>query len=162
MLWWICLFDHYDPHWTLRRLNVSILVMMDLPFWLWLSTLNDNILFVSILVMMDLPFWRTEGTGFRLDLKSFNPCYDGFAFLTLGSVRKLESWRSFNPCYDGFAFLTQFEKLYSSIDTSVSILVMMDLPFWLIPRFVLESSQERFNPCYDGFAFLTIWKNRTE
>ena len=85
---------------------------------------------------------------------------------------------SFNPCYDGFVFLTTTNQvIYSSIQ--VSILVMMDLSFWqslaLANSFLAFSFQSllwwiclfdyssissfsfssSFNPCYDGFVFLT-------
>ena len=137
---------------------VSILVMMDLSFWhvnlaefvlckyrfqslLWWICLFDTVSvnnhctfrLVSILVMMDLSFWLKDGIGVHLQGVGFNPCYDGFVFLTrlLHSLQILRLL-SFNPCYDGFVFLTKSDILISVAHNLVSILVMMDLSFWLV------------------------------
>ena len=188
---------------------VSILVMMDLPFWLerlglvkWQNTK------VSILVMMDLPFWLYSiWVSFLIafqfqsllwwiclfDLNAcscsawifpscFNPCYDGFAFLTSWSFLKHHTkhvsilvmmdlpfwlyhfawnilvWSCFNPCYDGFAFLTYGDNITKIQPGTVSILVMMDLPFWQLSIKNMSKVLYSFNPCYDGFAFLTATK----
>ena len=85
LLWWICLFDKHKIIKFFPFCSVSILVMMDLPFWhdkyLWFYWAHENL--VSILVMMDLPFWPYSSNNTRVKKnKRFNPCYDGFAFLT--------------------------------------------------------------------------------
>ena len=135
--------------------SVSILVMMDLSFWqftlqcsnaghkfqslLWWICLFDPLsaygssfpIAVSILVMMDLSFWHHQLPIFLLDHIGFNPCYDGFVFLT---------WRYISVrCFSG----------------SVSILVMMDLSFWHSMSQYVDAAGDSFNPCYDGFVFLT-------
>ena len=113
--------------------------MMDLSFWL----VDRNYWFrpqvchpVSILVMMDLSFWL-QNMRFII---SFNPCYDGFVILT---------HLSFNPCYDGFVILTT-----NKTTDIYTILVMMDLSFWLDYK-LRDQSLYSFNPCYDGFVILT-------
>ena len=58
LLWWICHFDNTSVLiWIFFRF-VSILVMMDLSFWLFLCHLFLFDFGVSILVMMDLSFWQ--------------------------------------------------------------------------------------------------------
>ena len=83
LLWWICLFDTIvvDKNWRSRY--VSILVMMDLSFWPWFL----------------VGYWSPIEVG-------FNPCYDGFVFLTPKWCPLTSYTIRFNPCYDGFVFLT--------------------------------------------------------
>ena len=108
LLWWICLFDHFIESILILAIVVSILVMMDLSFW------------HSI---MKYPNKRQS--------ICFNPCYDGFVFLTSWSLNPYISCICFNPCYDGFVFLTGQQP--SQWPDKIS-----------------------FNPCYDGFVFLTV------
>ena len=66
-----------------------------------------------------------------MSFSGFNPCYDGFVFLTTSLILLEELvLNCFNPCYDGFVFLTYADKLDFSKCAG-------------------------FNPCYDGFVFLT-------
>ena len=85
---------------------------------------------VSILVMMDLSFWPVWLDMVMSLLHSFNPCYDGFVFLTHYKFSGGAYLCSFNPCYDGFVFLTKIWNPKTKKGGYVSILVMMDLSFW--------------------------------
>ena len=107
LLWWIPLFDkrhvkHLQKSWN----SVSILVMMDSSFWPIFGFACYTCYKVSILVMMDSSFWPqlldsnnqpfylfqsllwwiplfdSMNTGQQTIVPSFNPCYDGFLFLT--------------------------------------------------------------------------------
>jgi len=63
---------------------VSILVLMDQPFWRpdQLSSVGRRVLFVSILVLMDQPFWRASSRrAGRPWPNRLNPCSDGSAVL---------------------------------------------------------------------------------
>ena len=98
--------------WLSREFNictshslVSILVMMDLSFWQVHVMRPIFHMMVSMLVMMDLSFWQEEHNALCTSRLSFNPCYDGFVFLTVH-----------HACDD--------------VWYDVSILVMMDLSFW--------------------------------
>jgi len=110
---------------------VSILVLMDFNFWqLPVFQIAWGEL-VSILVLMDFNFWLltiddTNATG-----KRFNPCFDGFQFLTKVSELINGMVFSFNPCFDGFQFLTWQQKTGLLLSYRVSILVLMDFNFWL-------------------------------
>ena len=102
----------YYPIGLLTHISyVSILVMMDLSFWQVLGNNKDMWYLVSILVMMDLSFWPFC-RRFSARMASFNPCYDGFVFLTLGIISLYSGLRGFNPCYDGFVFLTLIWLIY--------------------------------------------------
>ena len=87
---------------------VSILVMMDLSFWL---SVPENPA-VHLTLFQSLLWWICLfDSMFCLNLSSFcssfNPCYDGFVFLTHYSCSvMLVRSSGFNPCYDGFVFLT--------------------------------------------------------
>ena len=135
---------------------------------------------VSILVMMDLSFWQLVFKWLRVGSIGFNPCYDGFVFLTvfptysdsLGVVSilvmmDLSFWPIASDAGSGiilFQSLLWWICLFDpttkqewNICSRVSILVMMDLSFW--PTRLHEPSGRiiGFNPCYDGFVFLTVY-----
>ena len=162
LLWWICLFDHTIHLSTSVSLNVSILVMMDLSFWLFLSFryLWEIFEFQSLLWWICL-FDFLNTSLLEKPLRSFNPCYDGFVFLTYMHHCLPKFHHSFNPCYDGFVFLTSGAMIRDAIKAmfqsllwwiclfdvclsfgyrtlwAVSILVMMDLSFWLDEAYLL-------------------------
>ena len=155
LLWWICLFDRS------RIIDCSRLsVFQSLLWWICLFDLNQfnrqNLTkLVSILVMMDLSFWPLTILLIVFLHMGFNPCYDGFVFLTFheNSIRK--DFTSFNPCYDGFVFLTVGPPVASTNVTSFNPcydgFVFLTALFLL----VLLHLDLCFNPCYDGFVFLT-------
>ena len=106
LLWWICLFDLTYQFCLIYGTKVSILVMMDLPFWLDCISYRLLLDVVSILVMMDLPFWLPI---LRL-LHRRNWC------VSILVMMDLPFWPS--------------NSKRAIIFNHVSILVMMDLPFW--------------------------------
>ena len=83
LLWWICLFDLVK---RLMKVDPDLL-FQSLLWWICLFDLRmitalTSAEWVSILVMMDLSFWPWVAILSLMYLDSFNPCYDGFVFLT--------------------------------------------------------------------------------
>ena len=71
----------------LMKKNVSILVLMDLPFLR--TSAGFKCIYgpgVSILVLMDLPFLHQTGGGYAAGTVRFNPCSYGSSVLTLQNV----------------------------------------------------------------------------
>ena len=137
LLWWICHFDTEIQNMVKQGLScfnpcydgfviLTVQVLHLLFYHLW----------VSILVMMDLSFWLTDNIDdkvyvynsfnpcydgfviltfslcyFQFHLLRFNPCYDGFVILTLVALQTEKQEESFNPCYDGFVILTFLSNL---------------------------------------------------
>ena len=129
LLWWIY---HFDPFFSSLPVHprhpVSILVMMDLSFWLVCTRLVRprpcfNPCYDGFIILIS--FKRLQ----NLPLSRFNPCYDGFIILMFYYFFMLHNKYSFNPCYDGFIILIE--------GLGVAVL-----------------SAVRFNPCYDGFIIL--------
>jgi len=107
---------------------------MDQPFW---PPRRQGPLLrrhhVSILVLMDQPFWRAgDVTTTSADVSGLNPCSDGSAVLACGG-----------------------ERHGATAGHGVSILVLMDQPFWQpIQCSRLSQVGLRLNPCSDGSAVL--------
>ena len=140
-------------------MQVSILVLMDLPFLLRFQTIRQYILSwfqslflwifrsylkmkyiieygtfeVSILVLMDLPFLRASQSYNAKVWLCFNPCSYGSSVLThFSRGSSLSYFFSFNPCSYGSSVLTKFQ----------------------IQRMNLGNLS--FNPCSYGSSVLTI------
>ena len=161
---------------------VSILVMMDLSFWLyiWCSITNmdwfqsllwwiclfDQEIFsqqtimvpywVSILVMMDLSFWPSCCLFDNTFYIGFNPCYDGFVFLTSFSFAALMPIGKFQSL---LWWICLFDY---SVPAWVSLASWFQSLLWWICLFdanknFYKNHKKSFNPCYDGFVFLTLY-----
>ena len=126
-----------------RTQQVSILVMMDLSFWQHNSKqILKNKTVVSILVMMDLSFWPWQDRLSLLPWRFQSLLWWICLFDKQIRAAQVEV-RGFNPCYDGFVFLTSVCTT-SVICWFVSILVMMDLSFWHLQNPMSESSHVKF------------------
>ena len=131
--------------------------MMDLSFWLpFMNCIKLHIKFQSLLWWICLFDWTMQQMK-ELTLPCFNPCYDGFVFLTEWVVvcaeyfvsvsilvmMDLSFWRrgSFWPiCQSIVSILVMMDlsfwrrgSFWPICQSIVSILVMMDLSFWLLP-----------------------------
>ena len=157
LLWWICHFDMCLQLLLWFRLLVSILVMMDLSFWLGLVFSHIPVALVSILVMMDLSFWLVS-VLVGVVTPEFQSLLWWICHFDVFQTVLLVGLLSFNPCYDGFVILTEFYWWWDKND-SVSILVMMDLSFWLILSLPLSK-----NPRVSILVMmdLSFWLERLE
>ena len=180
---------------------------MDLSFWLFECSHRLGRHIVSILVMMDLSFWLAFLRNLDEDARNgFNPCYDGFVILTC-KFWKTFMWQWFVSILVmmDLSFWLWIQSQGLPAVQTVSILVMMDLSFWpLSIRYRADCSDVMFqsllwwichfdpdtrysfrveamfqsllwwichfdiekrgvtlevlcfNPCYDGFVILTL------
>ena len=157
-------------------LNVSILLLMEIPKWdlvvsislgnhlpfqsfFWWKSRNGSknkivllILFdVSILLLMEIPKWDWKlfwGWTIRSAFQSFfwwksrNGRHGPFA----PSRKKT----GFNPSFDGnpeMGYLDRHKRIYLAM---VSILLLMEIPKWVIVRVTASFPVYCFNPSFDG------------
>ena len=109
----------------------------------------------------------------------FNPCFNGSIFQTwrVAHIRSYEA--GFNPCFNGSIFQTFYRLFWHFLGSYVSILVLMEVSFRLLPLkqrsfttvvsiLVLMEVSFRlfglkkviilpfsFNPCFNGSIFQT-------
>ncbi len=123
-------------HQLIPYLEVSILILMDLPFLLYLLEANDD----------------AE--------KSFNPYSNGSSFFIKSEyiTRVNKKWVSILILMD-LPFLYDKTNYKRTENIDVSILILMDLPFLCYCKDVLENFDSCFNPYSNGssfFIFITI------
>ena len=99
-----------------------------------LSRHLSYILSVSILVLVDFLFGPAQELINLRNAWSFNPCFGGFPFRTLGEVAlDVVAHPCFNPCFGGFPFRTavflwvilRFEAFYQSFIEVVIVIVSL-------------------------------------
>ncbi len=140
-----------------QRRYVSILVLLELPFDLFFTEKCASPIWVSILVLLELPFdrsWFCSASGFS---GGFNPCFIGIAVWSTLRWTSLITLRGFNPCFIGIA-VWSLCLFYEAVCVGVSILVLLELPFDLLPS-PEGSTGTGFNPCFIGIAVWSCYQD---
>mgnify|MGYP007058253625 CR=1 FL=1 len=112
-------------------MQVSILVLMELPLQLYNPRIRICSPYVSILVLMELPLQHVFDSNRYEDFLRFNPCFNGTTSATDC------------PCRTG------------AMQRRVSILVLMELPLQHIVTYYDLDNMLRFNPCFNGTTSAT-------
>ena len=84
---------------------------------------------VSILILMDLPFLFSVWKSPSSHSQRFNPYSNGSSFFITGVMRMAVLIYCFNPYSNGSSFFIVYIVIAIYNNISVSILILMDLPF---------------------------------
>ena len=87
---------------------------------------------VSILVLLDLPFGHSFPKYFTKSLFCFNPCFVGSAFWTFARLAGRLCSALFQSLFCWICLLDFSHRLHHFHNQQVSILVLLDLPFGLV------------------------------
>ena len=138
LLWWICLFDakRASECWCCNGFQ-------SLLWWICLFDKNSHVFYCPICKFQSLLWWiclfddNYHGHHVNI-LLCFNPCYDGFVFLTylncVGCI--LIFW--FQSLLWWICLFDNVSDPDNTAAFAVSILVMMDLSFWLSSLYCLN------------------------
>ena len=112
---------------------------------------------VSILLLLELPWWQGNDAVYRRQIKRFNPSFTGIALVAgsdryyrargftfqsffywncLGGQNSIDIYArwdvGFNPSFTGIALVASIFFFNQQLKTKVSILLLLELPWWQI------------------------------
>ncbi len=138
-----------------RALVVSILLLLELPWWPDTAQQSSRKTLVSILLLLELPWWPCAFAPLRNPTSMFQSffywnCLGGPMELT----RVTRAFLRFNPSFTGIALVATFLFRCLGCLASVSILLLLELPWWLNFGSIPSKAISSFNPSFTGIALV--------